>query len=302
MKFKFNSEDKMRLDKFISMETNLISREKIKKYIIAGKVKINDLIVVKPKTFLKNGDLIKINIQESSNQDLKKWENQNLPKIIFECKDYLIIDKPSGLVVHPGIGNQDKTLVNILIAHENLELSMKNTNRPGIVHRLDKNTSGLMIIAKNDKFHNYISNEFAKGNVSKVYDLITNGKYKSKKGLIDAPIGRNPNNRKLMKVTLENSKPAKSIFKVKESFKNNEYVEFKILTGRTHQIRVHSKFIGAPVLNDPEYANNFHNKEFGQYLHCRELSFFDMKGKKVIYNIPLNDEMIEKLKELRGLK
>lgn len=224
-----------------------------------------------------------------------------MPKIIYSCDDYLIIDKPSGLVVHPGVGNIDNTLVNILISQD-IPLSKIESNRPGIVHRIDKNTSGLLIIAKTNKFHDFILKTFSNGKIEKIYELITDGKYKTSKGIIDAPIGRNPYNRKLMMTTLKNSKPAKSIFFIKESFKYNEYVEFKILTGRTHQIRVHSKFMGAEIFNDPEYGKKVHNLEFGQYLHAKKISFTDMNGNVKIFHSELPKQMIEMLKELRALK
>lgn len=299
MKFNYELEEQMRLDQFLSKNIDSISREKIKTHIKDGLVTVNDDVINKPKFNLNNGDVVNIElIDESNNEELTPWMEGVMPDIIGETDDYIIINKPSGLVVHPGNGNPDKTLVNILLA-KGYDLSMKSTMRPGIVHRIDKNTSGLLIIAKNDKFHNYISEQFASGAVEKVYELITDGKYKTGKGIIEVPIGRDPHNRKLMKATLENSKEAKSIFIVKESFKDNEYVEFKILTGRTHQIRVHSKFVGAPVLNDPEYGKKVFDPEFGQYLHAKTISFIDMDGNNVTFTSDLPEQMEEKLKELR---
>jgi 23S rRNA pseudouridine1911/1915/1917 synthase len=224
-----------------------------------------------------------------------------MPEVIFENDDYLIINKPSGLVVHPGIGNTEHTLVNILIAQD-MKLSSIDTNRPGIVHRLDKNTSGVMVIAKNDQFHSYISDRFANNGVNKKYHLLSDGKYKTARGIIEVPIGRDPHNRKLMKAQIDNSKEAKSIFRVIDSFKDNEYVEFKIVTGRTHQIRVHSKFIGAPVLNDPEYGKNTKDPEFGQYLHAAELSFETKDGEEVKYIATPPKQFSDKLNELRLIK
>jgi len=224
-----------------------------------------------------------------------------MPKIIFENENYFVIEKPSGLVVHPGSNNTKFTLANILIGKTD-QLSMKDTIRPGIIHRLDKNTSGLLIIAKNDVFHNYMAKQFEEGKVKKLYRLITDGKYKNSKGIIKVPIGRDPFNRKKMSPQMQNSKMAISKFRVIESFPKNEYVEYSIMTGRTHQIRVHSKFLNAPVLNDPEYGNKVFDPGYGQFLHSIELSFIDIDGKEVTYKSDIPKEFKEKLKELRDVK
>ncbi len=302
MKFKFEETSTMRLDQFLSEQIIEMSREKIKNHIKEGLVLVNGTVASKPKHPLKLDDEITIELkQEEINDSIIPWEEGIMPEVVFDNESYLVINKPTGLVVHPGTGNWDKTLVNILVAKD-YTLSMKETMRPGIVHRIDKNTSGLLIIAKTDEFHNYISKQFADGKVTKVYELITDGKYKNAKGIIEVPIGRDQNNRKIMKATLENSKYAKSIFNVVESFKENEYVEFKILTGRTHQIRVHSKFVGAPVLNDPEYGKKVFDPEFGQFLHAKKISFIDMDGVEKTFEVGMPAKMEEKLNELRALK
>ena len=299
MDYIFKEKNNMRIDQFLSKEIDHISREKIKARIKEGFIYLNGDIITSPKHILCIGDEIhffKKDIEE--NKELEPWFDGVMPEIIFENDDYMIINKPTGLVVHPGIGNIDKTLVNILIAQK-MRLSFPETNRPGIVHRLDKNTSGLMIIAKNNEFHTYVSELFTNSKVNKKYHLLSDGKYKSSKGIIDAPIGRDPHNRKLMKVQLKNSRNAKSIFRVLESFKNNEYVEFRILTGRTHQIRVHSKFIGSTILNDPQYGKNIFNLEFGQFLHATELGFTTKEGMEVKYTVKPPKIFIDKLNELR---
>ena len=294
--------NKKRIDQFLSEEIKEFSREKIKKLIRSNNVIVNGTKVTKPSYELRNNGIIEIIFNEEEiDKTLNLWEEGLMPKIIFECKDYLIIDKYSGLVVHPGFGNVDKTLVNILLGHK-IPLSFLETNRPGIVHRLDKNTSGVMIIAKNDSFHKLISEQFEKGTVEKRYVLISENKYKDTKGIIEAPIGRDPNNRKLMKVQLGNSKFAKSMFTVIESFKKNDYVEFKIFTGRTHQIRVHCKFIGSPVLNDPEYGKKTFDISFGQFLHAKEISFLNSNGEKVTYESLPPFKFNDKLEQLRGNK
>lgn len=300
MEFKYELEQPQRLDQFLSEMIETLSREKIKSHIKDSKVKVNGKIVLKPKHALSMGDTVNIEVTEVElNETLVPWTEGAMPEVIYECEDYLIINKPSGLVVHPGVGNTKYTLVNILIA-QGYELCHKDSMRPGIVHRLDKNTSGIMIVAKNNQFADYISDRFANSDINKKYHLISDGKYKNSKGIINVPIGRDQNNRKLMKATLDNSKDAKSVFHVIESFKNNEYVEFQIHTGRTHQIRVHSKFYGAPVLNDPEYGKSVFDEEYGQYLHAYEISFKDRQGKEVKYNAPLPDKFNDKLSELRS--
>lgn len=303
MEFKSIKEEQIRIDHFLTQEISFLSREEIKKHIKEGNVLINNVITLKPSQKVLQNDNVFLKLNESIKKEttLKPWKNKKMPEILFECDDYLVINKPSGLMVHPGTGNTEKTLVNILIAHK-IPLSKATTNRPGIVHRIDKNTSGVLLIAKNDKFHDYISEKFSNKEVEKTYILITDGKYKSAKGIIEVPIGRDSNNRKIMKATLINSKKAKSIFKVKESFPSNEYVEFKILTGRTHQIRVHSKFIGAPILNDPEYSKKVFDLKFGQYLHANELSFLDIEGNIKNFKAEPPIQIIQKLKELRDLK
>ncbi len=302
MEFKYDGTESIRLDQYLSGEITSISREKIKNHIKDGLVTVNGIVATKPKHSIATDDIIIIDlIEEKINDEIIPWMEGSMPEVVFDDESYLIINKPSGLVVHPGTGNWDNTLVNILVA-KNIPLSMKETMRPGIVHRIDKNTSGLLIIAKTDEFHNYITKEFADGKVTKIYELITDGKYKNAKGIIDVPIGRDQNNRKLMKATLENSKKAKSIFNVIESFKDNEYVEFKILTGRTHQIRVHSKFVGAPVLNDPEYGRKIFDPEFGQFLHAKKIAFTDMNGVEREFEAKMPKKIEDKLNELRALK
>jgi 23S rRNA pseudouridine1911/1915/1917 synthase len=213
--------------------------------------------------------------------------------------DYLIINKPSGLMVHPGAGNPDKTLINML-KEKGYVLSKKDSDRPGIVHRLDKDTSGLMIIAKNDKFHDYISNQFENRLIEKDYVAITQGHFPNKKGMIDAPVGRDPVNRVKMKVTSQGSKEGLTLFEVVDKFESNDFIKFKLLTGRTHQLRVHADYVGAPILNDLVYSRNRHTAtNFGQFLHAETISFIDLEGNEVTYNAPLPSEFTSKLKELK---
>jgi 23S rRNA pseudouridine1911/1915/1917 synthase len=205
-------------------------------------------------------------------------------------------------MVHPAPGNQDKTLVNILKAMEK-DLSMLDEERPGIVHRLDKDTSGLMIIAKNNSFHRYIQRLFEDRQVEKTYLGLVEGNLTNNKGMIDAPIGRDENRRAKMAVTSKNSKEAITIFNVRERYTSNDLVEFKLLTGRTHQIRVHAQFIGNPIYNDPTYGTTLDkdNEKFGQYLHAYKLSFKERDGEEVSFEAPLPKVYQNKLDSLTKL-
>ncbi len=255
---------------------------------------MNDIPVKKPGEIIKGFGTIEITSTDID-VELISWTNSGLLDIVKETEDYLIINKPSGLSVHPGAGNANKTLVNVLIA-EVKNLSIDNL-RPGIVHRLDKNTSGLMIIAKNNKFHGEILKQFKDRHVEKLYVGITVGNNKNTKGMIDAPIGRNVNNRKTMEITTTNSKEALTIFNVVERFKGFDLTEFRILTGRTHQIRIHSKYVGHPLLGDPTYGNPI--DKHGQYLHSKSIVFTDLSGNKVSVEIDIPDYFKQKIKEIK---
>lgn len=297
MKIIYNLEEPIRIDQFLVRELVDFTRSKIKKMIQNGKILLNGIIVLKSGEIINGKGEIEINVNDIE-ITLKPWKNSNLLEKIEETDDYLIINKPSGLSVHPGAGNTDKTLVNILL--EEVKTLSSADSRPGIIHRLDKNTSGVMVIAKNDKFHAHLSKQFEERHVEKVYVAITVGNNINQKGMIDAPIGRNTKNRKLMEVTSKNSKEALTIFKVIERFNNYDLVEFRILTGRTHQIRVHSSYINYPILGDPEYGKQIDNN--GQYLHSKFISFLDLNGNEVNYEAPIPNYFQEKINEIKTKK
>jgi len=182
----------------------------------------------------------------------------------------------------------------------NKELSEVDETRPGIVHRIDKNTSGLLIVSKNNEFHTFIQKQFENRTVDKEYVALVNGNLDHSNGMIDAPIGRDENNRLLMTVTAKNSKKALTTFSVRERFEAADLVDFKILTGRTHQIRVHAKYIGNPIINDPEYSTTLDEyKGFGQFLHSQKITFNNMEGEEVTYEAPLPKEFENLLEKLR---
>lgn len=261
-------ESNKRLDKYLAEQTDY-SRNIIQKMIEEEYILVNDKSE-KPKYNIVEGDIITIKSGYIKEMDLLP-ENIKLD-IVYEDKDILVINKESGMVVHPGNGNETGTLVNALLYYTK-NLSEGSTEfRPGIVHRLDKDTSGLMIVAKNNKAHELLSNQFQDRTVTREYTAILIGELSSDSATIDAPIGRDQNERKNMIVTNINSKKAITHLKVIKRFKEYTLVNFKLETGRTHQIRVHAKYIGHPVYNDPAYGP-LGASSFGQYLHSNKLEF-----------------------------
>ena len=208
----------------------------------------------------------------------------------------MVINKESGMVVHPAPGHYTKTLVNALLYRFNI--SKTSNMRPGIVHRLDKDTSGLMLVAKNEETHEKLASMIANKEVERHYLAITEGVIKSDTGTIDAPIGRDPNNRQKMQVTDVNAKNAITHFKVLERFKKNTLIECILETGRTHQIRVHLAYIGYPILNDPTYSKG-KCSEFGQMLHSTSIKFKHPRTNEELYvKVEPPQEFKDKLKEL----
>lgn len=259
-----------RLDKYINIED--FSRSRIQKLIEDGNVLVNGNIA-KGRDKLKEGDVIEINVPEAVPLDASP---EDIPlDIVYEDKELLVINKPQGMVVHPGAGNFTGTLVNALLYHCGNELSgIGGVARPGIVHRIDKETSGLLLVAKTDTAHQSLSAQIKAKTASREYICITSGNMTIQKGKIDAPIGRHPAIRTKMAVTSKNSKNAVTHFEVKEQLKDASVVECRLETGRTHQIRVHLAYIGHPILGDNVYGakeNDFGLR--GQALHAQRISF-----------------------------
>ena len=193
--------------------------------------------------------------------------------IVYEDDDLMVINKPSGLVVHPSSGHFSGTLVNGLLAYTNNLSTTNGYIRPGIVHRIYKDTSGLLVVAKNNKAHEKLAVQLKDKTLSRIYVALVHGKINHDTGTIDAPIGRDLNDRKKMCVTEENSKEAITHFKVLERFNNATLIECKLETGRTHQIRVHMNYIDHPIVNDPVYGYKRKTTSFGQMLHAKEIGF-----------------------------
>ena len=263
--------DGIRLDKYL-MDKLDISRSKVQKLIELDKILVNGKIV-KSSYVVKENDIILVSDIEEENYDIEP-ENIKLD-IVYEDEYLLVVNKPSGMVVHPGNGNYNHTLVNALMYHCNNNLSSVNGSvRPGIVHRIDADTSGLLLVAKNDMVHNDLAKQISEKSAVRKYICLVQGVIEEDSATIDAPIGRDKNNRKKMCVTGDNSKDAITHIKVIERYHSSTLIECTLETGRTHQIRVHMAYINHPVVNDLVYGyNRVDDASFGQMLHAKEIGF-----------------------------
>ena len=241
-----------RIDKYLSEKMENISRSAAQKLIDDGNVRVNFIIVTKNYK-VKAGDRVVVTVPEPKTLEAKP---ENIPlDVRYEDSDLLVVNKPKGMVVHPAAGNFDGTLVNALLYHCKGSLSgIGGVVRPGIVHRIDKDTSGLLIVAKNDMAHVSLAEQIKAHSFTRQYQSVVYGKFKAEEGVIDAPIGRHPTDRKKMTVTTKNSKNAVTHYKVIEEFKEFSHLALKLETGRTHQIRVHMSYMGHPVAGDPVYG------------------------------------------------
>lgn len=261
-------DDGSRIDSYIAKETG-ISRAKIQSLIKEQAVMINDTIAI-AKTKVTSGDLITFSYCENTTSDVKAVMMDL--NIVYEDNDLLVIDKPKGLVTHPAPGNYENTLVNGLKAYTDSLSEIGGEFRPGIVHRLDKDTSGLIVVAKNDRAHVFLADQLQDKRCFRRYYAIVRGVIEHDEGVIDAPIGRDSKDRQKMTIT-SSGKNAISEFKVMQRFNDSTLLDVELKTGRTHQIRVHMKYIGHPVLNDPKYDPKHLIDSTGQYLHAYYLSF-----------------------------
>lgn len=260
----------MRIDKLLSLSDAGLSRSLAAKLIADGNVSVNGKKVSKSCT-LKAGDEVSAFIPEP--QEISA-EPENIPiEIIYEDDHLLVVNKPKGMVVHPAAGNYSGTLVNALMYHCKGRLSSINgVIRPGIVHRIDKNTSGLLIVAKTDAAHTGLAKQIKDHSFTREYRAVVCGHLKEWEGTVDAPIGRHPTDRKKMTVIDRNSKNAVTHYQVLEEYEKYSYIKLRLETGRTHQIRVHMAYIGHPVLGDDVYGKAFPNIE-GQCLHAGKIGF-----------------------------
>lgn len=277
MKIEVLTDENLRIDKFLSLKMDL-SRNKIQKLIDEGNILVNGS-KINNNYKVNLGDVIEVTSLKSVqvNNDLIPCD---IPlDIVYEDDDLLIINKKSGMVTHPAPGNYENTLVNALIGKYQLS---NNELRPGIVHRLDKDTSGLMLVAKNDYTHEKLSNMIQEKKVERYYLALVEGTFNHETGTIDAPIGRDPKNREKQIVTSVNSKKAITHFKVIKRYNDYTLIECKLETGRTHQIRVHMAYINHPVVGDPLYGKKIKDSDFGQLLHSYKIKFSHPRTGKII--------------------
>lgn len=266
----------MRIDKYLSENTEY-SRELITKMISNGFIKVNGK-TIKPSYKVKETDFIEID--ESFIQDTSVVPVEMPLNIVYEDEDIIVINKPSGLVVHPGNGNYNNTLVNGLLYYTKNLSNIGDEARPGIVHRLDKDTSGLMLVAKSNKAHEILADDFKNKRVHREYVALLEGVLPTNSAFIDAPIGRDKQNFQKMAI-MSGGKEARTHLTVIKKYENYTLARFVLETGRTHQIRVHAAYIGHPVFNDPVYSKH-EATEFGQFLHSEYLKFTHPITKEVL--------------------
>lgn len=296
----FNDNEKIRIDLYLTQKEIYPSRSQIRNLITQGKIRVNGN-PVKPSYILKNGDVIDLALPE--NKELKIKAEAIPLDIIYEDEYLVVVNKPADMIVHPAGKIRSGTLVNALLYHCQESLSgIGGVIRPGIVHRLDKNTSGLMVVAKNDFAHLDLSRQIKEHQVTKKYITLVHGNIKDDSGIINAPIGRSLKNRKKMAVTEGKSREAITHFKVLKRFSGYTLVEATLRTGRTHQIRVHLAFIGYPIVGDQLYGHkrqglNIHR----QALHSYVLGFVHPASKKYMeFSVPLPKDIQEPIDCLEG--
>ena len=312
-----NNQNK-RVDVFLSKYEKKISRTKIKNLIEKGYLKINNLKVLVPSKKVNIKDKIKLEVPELKKLEIKPYKYKL--DIIYEDNDVMVINKPAGLVVHPGAGNFDNTLVNALINYDKKNLSSINGElRPGIVHRLDKDTSGVIIVAKNNFAHTHLSKQFNEHSIDRKYIALVWGKLRPQKGEIKTFITRSSKNRQLMDVSQTKGKLAITNYKTIEIYENARVptlslVEYRLKTGRTHQIRVHMKFKGNPILGDKSYKkklkklkdvdpelNEIIKKIDRQCLHAKSLGFLHpTKNQRLFFESKLPNDLHKIVKKLRS--
>lgn len=287
-----------RLDIYLTKNMTDTSRSTVQRLITSGDVTVNEK-VVKSNYKVQNLDSITVSLP-----DIKPLEliPEEIPlTVLYEDHDIIIVNKSRGMVVHPAVGNYNGTLVNALLEHCEDLSGINGVARPGIVHRLDKDTSGVMVVAKSDRAHVSLAKQIKDRTASRRYLAIVYGNIKEEQGVIKAPIGRHPSDRKKMAVTFVNSKEATTKFRVIERFGAYTLVECKLLTGRTHQIRVHMAYIGHSVVGDPKYGpGRMPFSIIGQALHSAELKItHPVTADLMVFTAPLPEDMETILKELR---
>lgn len=288
-------EAKTRLDKYLCARLN-ISRKRAADLLDENRVKVNGK-PVKASQKMQAGDVLEVDVPPAQSMEVLP-EDMNLD-IVYEDSDIIVINKPKGMVVHPAPGHYSHTLVNGLLYHCKDLSGINGVMRPGIVHRIDKDTSGLIVAAKNDLAHESLARQLQDKTLSRTYRAIVHHPFSHTIGTINAPIGRDPKDRQKMAVTAKNSKPAVTYFTVLENFKDYAYVECRLDTGRTHQIRVHMAYIKHPVAGDPKYGPRKTIEAGGQLLHaCRLELVHPRTGDTMVFEAPLEPKFKEVLAQL----
>lgn len=294
-------EDGLRLDQYIAGRCIDLSRSYIQKLIKESRVTINKNIQTKTKTAVQESDIVNVFLPDPKELEIKP---QDIPlDILYEDNDVLVVNKPKGMVVHPAPGHYEDTLVNAVLYHCRDNLSgINGVLRPGIVHRIDKDTTGALIVCKNDKAHQKIADQLRAHTITRSYRAIVYNNFSEDEGMINAPIGRHPTNRKKRMVTEKNSKEAITHYKVLDHLNHKfNYIECRLETGRTHQIRVHMSHIGHPLLGDEVYGpvnSKFKNLQ-GQTLHAATIGFIHPTTEEYMeFSAPLPDYFEKLLKTL----
>lgn len=289
-----------RIDKYISSVCPEITRSALQKLLQERRVLVNGIPVAKNYR-MRESDLIELEFPDPV-EDSAQPEDIPLD-IIYEDGSLLVVNKPKGMVVHPAVGNPSGTLVNALLAHCGNSLSgINGVIRPGIVHRIDKDTSGLLIVAKNDKAHQALAKQIREHSFTRIYEAVVYGNLKQDEGKIDLPIGRNPSDRKKMAVTEKNSRNAVTHYQVLKRYGNFTHIRLQLETGRTHQIRVHMAYLGHPVAGDPVYGPKKVIASLrGQCLHARVIGFIHpATGEYMEFTSALPDYFLSFLKQLEA--
>ena len=312
------NENNIRVDVFVNKKEVGLSRTRVKNLIIAGKLKIDNKVITDPSKKVYFANKVNLKIPKPKKTSLKPY-NFKLD-IIYEDEDIIVINKPSGIVMHPGAGNFDNTIVNALMNYDSNSLSnIGDELRPGIVHRIDKNTSGLIVVAKNNQAHEHLSNQFSNHTITRIYQLLIWGKIKPSKGKIETLITRSSRNRQMMEASLTKGKKAITNYKSLQVFENKNtptlsLLDCKLETGRTHQIRVHKNYLGHSIVGDDKYKKKLKKIKYinplleeallnlkRQFLHARTIGFIHpKKNKEMIFNSILPHELEIILEMLRN--
>ncbi|HEU4745599.1 MAG TPA: RluA family pseudouridine synthase [Anaerolineales bacterium] len=301
--FRFDKETPERLDKFLVGQLQEFSRSRIQGLIADGSVDVNGRTAKKAGQTLESGFSVTVRIPPVASTDLVA---EDIPlDIVFENEDLIVVNKPAGMVVHPAAGHSSGTLVNAVLGYEPDIEGIGGEERPGVVHRLDKETSGLILLAKNERAHRWLQDQFRLRKVDKTYLALVDGKPPTPSGRVESYIGRDPSHRKRMAIVSESrGREAISEYKTVESFRDHTLLEFHPLTGRTHQIRLHCAFLGCPIVGDEVYGRkNFSVVIERHFLHAYRLKII-LPGEKEVkmFEAPLPEELEQVLVSLRNAR